>query len=162
MTFKVLLCLYTKKFADDTELGRGADMPEGRAAIQRDLDRLEKCVDRNLMKFNKGNCKVLHLGSNSLSHLYTLGTNQIENSFAEKDNQLEHRPATCPCSKDDEWVSVASRSREVILPLYSALVRPHLEHWGGLDWVLGQISSPKGLSGIGTGCPGKWLSDHPW
>ncbi|KAK4824104.1 hypothetical protein QYF61_010624, partial [Mycteria americana] len=25
-----------------------------------------------------------------------------------------------------------------------------------------KISSPKGLSGIGTGCPGKWLSHHPW
>ncbi|KAK4822862.1 hypothetical protein QYF61_020713 [Mycteria americana] len=23
-------------------------------------------------------------------------------------------------------------------------------------------SSPKGLSSIGTGCPGKWLSHHPW
>jgi len=22
--------------------------------------------------------------------------------------------------------------------------------------------SLKGLSGIGTGCPGKWLSHHPW
>ncbi|KAK4828860.1 hypothetical protein QYF61_000988 [Mycteria americana] len=33
---------------------------------------------------------------------------------------------------------------------------------GGLDWILGNISSPKGLSSIGRGCPGKWLSHHPW
>ncbi|PKU42463.1 hypothetical protein llap_7221 [Limosa lapponica baueri] len=24
------------------------------------------------------------------------------------------------------------------------------------------LSSPKGVSSIGTGCPGKWLSHHPW
>ncbi|GAB0208583.1 hypothetical protein GRJ2_003324000 [Grus japonensis] len=30
------------------------------------------------------------------------------------------------------------------------------------NWILGKISSPKGLSIIGTGCPGKWLSHHPW
>jgi len=33
---------------------------------------------------------------------------------------------------------------------------------GGLDWVLGKISSLKELPSIGTGCPGKWLSHHSW
>ena len=32
----------------------------------------------------------------------------------------------------------------------------------GSDWILAKISSPKGLSSIGTSCPGKWLSHHPW
>ena len=32
---------------------------------------------------------------------------------------------------------------------------------GGLDSILGKISSPKELSSIGTGCPGKGLIHHP-
>lgn len=35
---------------------------EERAAILRDLNRLEKWTGRNLTKFNKGKSKVLHLG----------------------------------------------------------------------------------------------------
>jgi len=33
---------------------------------------------------------------------------------------------------------------------------------GGFDWILWKISSLKGLSSSGTGCPGQWWSHHPW
>ncbi|KAK4817106.1 hypothetical protein QYF61_027969 [Mycteria americana] len=58
------------KSADDTKLGGGADTPEGRAASQKDLDRLEKRADRNLMQFNKENCEALHLGRSNPRHQY--------------------------------------------------------------------------------------------
>lgn len=39
-------------FAGDLKQGGVADIPEGRAAIQWDLDRLESQVERNLMRFS--------------------------------------------------------------------------------------------------------------
>ncbi|GAB0175891.1 mitochondrial enolase superfamily member 1 [Grus japonensis] len=76
------------KFADDTKLGGAADTPEGHAAIQRNLDRLEKWVKRNLMKFNKEKCRVLYLGRNNPMHQYMLRATQMENSSTEKDLRI--------------------------------------------------------------------------
>jgi len=73
------------KFADDTKLGGVVDTPEGCAAIQPDLDRLESWTDRNLRKFHKGTGRVLHLGRNSPMHQYRLGADLLESISVERD-----------------------------------------------------------------------------
>ena len=58
---------------------------EGRDSIQRDLLGLERWACANLMKFNKTNCKVMHLIQGNLKHQYSLENEWIERSLAEKD-----------------------------------------------------------------------------
>ncbi|XP_068278017.1 LOW QUALITY PROTEIN: uncharacterized protein [Nyctibius grandis] len=74
----------TREFADDTKLGGVADTPEGCAAVQRDLDGLEKWAGRSLVRFNEGKGTVLHLGRNNPMHQYMLEADRLESSFAEK------------------------------------------------------------------------------
>lgn len=58
-------------------------MLEGRDAVQRDLDRLERWDYANLMKFNK--YKLLHLGQSNPKHKYRLSTEWIESSPKDQD-----------------------------------------------------------------------------
>ncbi|GAB0176841.1 triadin [Grus japonensis] len=72
------------KFANNTKLCGTVNMLEGRDAIQRDLDRLDRAHE-NYMKLNNAKCKVLHVGRGNPKHNCRLGREWIESSSKEKD-----------------------------------------------------------------------------
>ena len=92
------------------------------------------------MKANKDKCKALALGKYNLGVQHRLGSTWLESSSVERDlgvlvdrklNMSEQCAAAAKkanrmlgCIKK----GITSRDKEVIIPLYSALVRSHLEY----------------------------------
>ena len=91
------------------------------------------------MRFNKSKCRVLHVERNNHAHPYSLD-DLLESIFEEKDldvlvdNRLAMSQQCVLVAKKVNGIlgcikmSVAYRSRNAVLSLYSAQVRTHLEY----------------------------------
>jgi len=92
------------------------------------------------MRFNMAKCRVLYLGQSTPRHLYRLEGAGLESSSAEKDlgvlmdGKLNMSQQCALADRKADGIlgsimrGVASKDREVIVPLYYALVMPHLEY----------------------------------
>lgn len=122
-----------RKFAHNTKLIGEAGNLEGRATLQEELGRLEKWANKNLMKFNKNKCKVLHLEKHNPRVQHRLRSAQLRGSSLERDlevlvnnklNVSEKRAAVV--KKANRMLGyinrgTTSRDKEAIIPLYSVL-----------------------------------------
>jgi len=126
------------KFADDTKLGGVADNTRRLCCHSVRPGQAGELGGEELHDKGK-KCRVLHLGRNNPMHQYRLGADLLESSSVERDlgDLVDDRLTTSQqCALAAKKASgilgcikknVASRSREVLLPFCSALVRPHLE-----------------------------------
>lgn len=89
-----------------------ADSWEGRATLQKELDRLEARANKNMMKFNKDTCKVLHLRKHDPGAQCSLGSTHLGSSSVERDlwvlvdyklNVSEGCAAVAKEAKDAGW-----------------------------------------------------------
>ena len=128
------------KFADDTKLFRKVNTDGDKQHLQNDLDRLVKWSEKWQMLFNFGKCKCLHTGHGNLNVNYKMGDTVLGTTVKEKDlgvtisaDMKGSEQCGIAASKGNQILGLIRRNitykgKKLIIPLYKAIVRPHLEY----------------------------------
>ena len=127
-------------FADDTKLFRKAKESGDKHKIQDDIDKLVKRSEKWQMLFNFGKCKCLHTGPGNTGMNYEMGGTILSKTLKEKDlgvtmnaNMKVSEQCIIAASKGNQVLGMIRRNitykeKSLIVPLYKAIVRPHLEY----------------------------------
>lgn len=127
-------------FADDLKIMWKVNSEEQIQQLQEDLSKISDWAVKWGMSFNISKCQVLHLGNNNSRATYTLqGDNLLVADTVRDLGVLVNedfkmgQQCTSASNKANRLLgyikkSVSSRSRDIILPLYKGLVRPHMEY----------------------------------
>ena len=128
------------KFADDTKLFRKVNTNVDKQHLQNDLDRLVKWSEKWQMLFNFGKCKCLHTGHRNMNVNYKMGDTVLGTTVKEKDlgvtisaDMKVSEQCGIAASKGNQILGLIRRNitykgKKLIIPLYKAIVRPHLEY----------------------------------
>ena len=128
------------KFADDTKLFRKVNTDGDKQHLQNDLHRLVKWSEKWQMLFNFGKCKCLHTGHGNLNVNYKMGDTVLGTTVKEKDlgvtisaDMKVSEQCSIAASKGNQILGLIRRNitykgKKLIIPLYKAIVRPHLEY----------------------------------
>ena len=128
------------KFADDTKLGTNAVDTSDVEALKKDLKKLGEWAERWQMPFNSEKCKVLHIGDRNPQENYSLLGKEVNSVEQEEDLGIiisKDLKFTRQCIKVEKKAQkligyikrqFKYRNKEVVLQLYTSLVRPHLEY----------------------------------
>ena len=134
------------KFADDTKIYRSISSNKDIIDLQKDITSVLKWCDDWQMKLNVDKCKVISFGQENMKPVYFLENKELEICSAERDlgvfisntlkSDLHIAEQSSKANRMLGYISkvVTHKTSSVILPLYNALVRPHLEYcvqaWG--------------------------------
>ena len=128
------------KFADDTKLFTKTKEIGDKQNLQDDIDKLVKWSEKWQMLFNFGKCKCLHIGPGNTSMNYEMGGTILSTTVKEKDlgvtmdaNMKVSEQCRIAASKANQVPGMIRRNitykdKSLIVPLYKAIVRPHLEY----------------------------------
>lgn len=128
------------KFADDTKLGNRINSEKDYQLLQSDLDKIVNWSKTWQMKFNKDKCKVIHFGSRNNEYDYVIDDSIVKVVSEEKDlGVIINKDLKCAkqCAEAVKKANKALgfivrnfeyKSKNIILPLYKTIVRPHLEY----------------------------------
>ena len=128
------------KFADDTKIGRQISTPRDSEILQKELDILHEWVNKWQMNFNTSKCSILHIGKHNLDNGYEINGTELRRLNSERDlgvlisQDLRPREQCISARNKANRIlgfiarTVTNRTAEVILKLYLALVRPHLDY----------------------------------
>ena len=128
------------KFADDTKLFRKVNTDGDKQHLQNDLDRLVKWSEKWQMLLMFWKCKCLHTGHGNLNVNYKMGDTVLGTTVKEKDlgvtisaDMKVSEQCGIAASKGNQILGLIRRNitykgKKLIIPLYKAIVRPHLEY----------------------------------
>jgi len=128
------------KFADDTKLARSVSNNSDVELLREDLRKIFQWSVDWQMLFNVDKCTVMHLGSKNRQCEYKMGNQTLKITTQEKDLGViidSNGKSTTQCittvKKANVLLGMIKRnihfkSKEVIVRLYKALVRPKLEY----------------------------------